>query len=481
MPRGSKLYNRWLQEVRRSHAFRAGDRVGVAVSGGADSMLLLHFMKQFSVEGGLSLAVLHFNHHLRGAESNADARFVAERAKALDVEFVRAEADVTRIARAKHRNVEALGRELRYRFFFSQIRRGRLDKVVTAHTANDQAETVLLRLLRGTGTRGLGGIFPVLDGKIFRPFLSVTRAEILREIGSCGLEFREDPSNRDLRFARNRIRHQLLPLLLEEYNPAAVALLTDLATRARDEEAFLDQAAAERARPWRIRENDEERIPIRPLIEFPSALARRVLRQMAASAGDGTSALSHVHVEALRHFAASSQSGKSMNLPGTLEARREFEWLVLACRHRAPEPAGYLHHIDPPAEISIPQLSLKLVFTVVENLHNGEMNSEYTKSTANCIDMGKLSGALCLRSWAPGDFIQPAGIRSPVKLKELFLTRKIPIWRRRSWPVLLSGNEIIWAYGFPPAQRVAASPASARLLRIAERRLGGSPEIFGAL
>ena len=174
-----------------------------------------------------------------------------------------------RVAREKKRNLEATARELRYRFFFSLVNQGRLDKVVTAHTANDQAETVLLRLLRGAGTRGLSGIYPVLEGKVARPFLGLMRAEIMREIEARKLEYRIDSTNLDSRLRRNKIRMELLPLLEKEFNPAIVPLLKNHADRARDEEAFLEQQARERSRPWRMREGAEEKIPVRALRGFP--------------------------------------------------------------------------------------------------------------------------------------------------------------------------------------------------------------------
>jgi len=175
MARQRDLYSRWAQEMRRSELFRAGERVGVGVSGGPDSVLLLEFMRHLKGELGLTLSIVHFNHHLRGAESDADERFVRSLAEAHGLEFLGEEAEVAEIARKRHRNLEAAGRELRYQFFFSLVSSGRLNKIATAHTATDQAETVLLKLLRGTGTRGLGGIYPVLEGKVVRPFLTLTR------------------------------------------------------------------------------------------------------------------------------------------------------------------------------------------------------------------------------------------------------------------------------------------------------------------
>ena len=261
MHRRLDLYTRWWQEMRRKNFFRAGQRVGVAVSGGPDSVLLLHFMKILASEVGFTLAAVHFNHRLRGAESDGDEALVRDLAASLQIEYLRRDADVGGVARERRGNLEAVARELRYRFFFSLIDHGRLEVVATAHTASDQAETVLLRLLRGTGTRGLGGIYPVLEGKVVRPFLSLTRAQVMQEIAARGIPYRVDSSNHNTGLRRNKVRAELLPLLAKEYNPQIVTLLNQLADRARDDEACLERMARERAQPWRVRDGREERIP----------------------------------------------------------------------------------------------------------------------------------------------------------------------------------------------------------------------------
>ena len=186
MHRRPDIYTRWSLEMRRKEYFHAGWRVGVAVSGGPDSVLLLHFLKAMAPETGLTLSVVHFNHHLRGAESDGDEASTRDLAASLGLEFLGSGAEVGRTARERGDNVEAVARDLRYRYFFSLVDQGRLDRVATAHTANDQAETVLMRLLRGAGTRGLGGIYPVLESKVVRPFLGLTRAEVMQEIGVRG-------------------------------------------------------------------------------------------------------------------------------------------------------------------------------------------------------------------------------------------------------------------------------------------------------
>jgi len=465
MPRHPDLCARWISEVRRSGLFLPGERVGVAVSGGPDSVLLLSFMKRLADDSGLQLAVVHFNHHLRGAESDSDEGFVRELSRRLGLQFIRAEADVRQVAKRERRNLEATARELRYGFFFSLLRRARLDKLATAHTANDQAETVLLRLLRGTGTRGLGGIYPSLEGKIVRPFLGLTRGEVESEIQARKLEFRFDSTNRDTRRTRNKIRRELLPALEKEFNPEIVPLLKNFADRARDDEHFLEDQARDHARAWRVREGGEERIPVKPLVEFPRAIARRVLRQMIADVRGNLLGISHAHVEALLHFAAGAQSGRSLELPGGLAARKEFAWLALGLRAEGGEGAEFAYPVKVPGRVSVPQLGLAFRFKIVGP---GELGRAYNGSGMAGMDRLKLRAEPVLRSWRAGDRFQPSGSRKPLKVKELFRLHKVPLKQRKIWPVLECEREIVWVRGFPASGSVAVSPDTQEVVVISE-------------
>jgi tRNA(Ile)-lysidine synthase len=466
------LFARWSLEMRRKEFFRAGQRAGVAVSGGPDSVLLLHFLKLLAGELGLLLTAVHFNHHLRGAESDGDEEFVRSLAARLQISYLCGEAEVARVARKRHRNLEAVGRELRYRYFFSLVDQSRLDRVATAHTANDQAETVLLRLLRGTGTRGLGGIYPVLDGKVVRPFLSLTRAEVMQEIAARGLEYRVDSTNLDPRLRRNKVRMELLPLLAKEYNPEIISLLNQLAERARQEEACLERQAHELAHPWRVRAGTEERIPIRALREFSPAIARRVLRQMLQSVAGSLHGLTHAHLESLLRFAAEAQSGKVQTLPGGAMARREFSWLVVGARRDVPggdkpgrAPAGFSYRVTLPGELAVPELGC--IFRI-KILNRSDPVTSYNQAKLAGIDPQKLLGELVLRNWRAGDKFDPMGSGRVRKLKELFSERKIPEIQRKVWPVLLCDGVIVWVRGFPPGSRVAATDQTPRVLVVEE-------------
>jgi tRNA(Ile)-lysidine synthase len=462
------LYSRWSQEIRRSGLVRAGERLGVAVSGGADSVLLLALMTKLAPAMGLVLSVVHFNHHLRGAESDEDERFVSELAARLAVEFIRGEGDVARRAREQKRNLEATAREMRYRFFSSLLRGGRLDKIATAHTANDQAETVLLRLLRGTGTQGLGGIFPVLDGMIIRPLLGLTRADVEAELGRRGLAYRVDSSNLELRYRRNRIRIELLPQLARDFNPDIVLALASLADRARDDEGYLAQQAHDRAAPWRMRESGEEKFPVRPLSELPRALAFRVIRQMIVAVQGRLAGITHRHIESVYRLATEAQSGRRTILPGNLEARREFDWLIVSPQPASTEAKEYAFKFQPPADIELPHIGMVLHFKIVE----GEaVQRAYNESDCVCLDAKALAGELELRNWHPGDRFEPLSGRKSLKLKELFRRQRIGAATRHVSPVLVSGGEIVWVRGVPVAESAAPGKNTRSLLVIREGSL----------
>jgi tRNA(Ile)-lysidine synthase len=468
MPTSTDLYHRWLAETRKHPFARAGDRIGAAVSGGPDSMLMLDFLARMAGKVGFQLAVVHFNHHLRAAESDEDERFVRGRAERYGVPFFRGEARVAEEARKRRRNLEATARDLRYRFFLGLIRQGKVDKVATAHTLDDQAETVLLHILRGTGTRGLAGIHSILQNKVYRPFLNLTRAEIEAEINNRDLPFRLDSTNLETRFRRNKVRRELLPILEKEYNPEIKRLLSELATRAREDEAYLDHQARERAGAWRLREDGAEKISRTALRNMPPALARRVLRQILSGVGGSLVGITHRHIEDIYRFVLESQSGKRLQLPRGLSARIEFDWLILAPGGGNGGTQGYVYDVVVPCTISVAEIGRSVTFKIVgaEASNRGYNGWEWPK-----LDPLKMPAHLVLRNWRQGDRYCPSGSQKPVKLKELFRRHRVPLSERAHWPVLDSDEGIVCVRGLPAAAWAAAKRESSNIMVIHETRL----------
>jgi tRNA(Ile)-lysidine synthase len=436
-----------LRNIRELALMRAGDRVCVAVSGGADSVALLRVLLELRVELGMVLAVAHFNHQLRGDDSEADEAFVANLAREHRLEFFAGRADVRQHALAHKLSVEAAGRELRYEWFGSVAAKQRFDSLATAHTLDDQAETVLLKFLRGAGTRGLAGIYPelFLDAqkkiRIVRPLLRVTRNAVETYLSALGQSWREDESNLDHRFARNRLRHELLPLLEREYNPNFRQVLSDTSELSRAEEEY-----------WRTVVESElkvraqaQRLSLCGLEAMPLALQRRVLRAFAESED---LALDFEHVESLLHCAVGGVP--KVELPGRRIASRRGDSLFLEMPNCEQPRVGYQYTLSVPGEVRLTDLGC-----TVRAMFVPESSAAESGETDNLLSADLLGGELTVRNWRPGDRFWPAHTGSEEKLKRLFAEKRIPAEQRPSWPVALCGEQIVWVRGFPVARAFA--------------------------
>ncbi len=448
---------------------RAGDRVGLAVSGGADSVALLRLMLELRHELGVVLAVVHFHHGIRGPAADADQRFVADLAAAHALEFHCDSADTPRYAREHHLSLEAAGRELRYGFF-RRLLAGPLSCIATAHTMDDQAETVLLRLMRGAGTRGLAGIFPKLpvascrlpesvggNGKIVRPLLSTRRAELREYLRGLDQPWREDASNLDAKHTRNRLRRELLPLLERAFNPAVVPVLAEMAEIARAEEDYWKAETGKLLPPAVPAGLDTELLK-----RLPLALQRRLVREFAGRLG---LALEFQHVQKVLDVAQAVQplEMKHIELPDAILACSARE-LTLSPRGQLRRgEAGYEYRLPVPGEVWIAEIGKLLK---VSRLPAAQVRPGYNRE--QLLDIYRLAPELVVRNWRPGDRFWRVHARSPKKVKELLLRRRIGQPARSLWPVLLSNDTIVWVPGLGAATGFQAGPESREVAVIEE-------------
>ena len=441
-------------------------RLGVAVSGGADSVCLLHLLHSMAAEGDLELTVLHVNHHLRGEESEADVRFVEELAARLGLPCLVHDAPVP-----ENENLEQAARDLRLAFFRAALRELPLDRVATAHTRDDQAETVLFRFLRGSGAAGLSGIRPVTTDGLIRPMLDIDRAEVLGYLRDRGIVWREDSSNRSLAFARNRIRHELLPQLEREWNPALRETLLRTADWARAEELYWEGETERVSSSLFSRDRTGAvLVPAEPLRALPLALARRVVRRAMELVKGDLRGIGFAHVEGVLALTETSEGHGRLQAPD-LDIFRSFEWLrfgtlgeySLATRDYA-APAAL------PGITRIAAAGVELVLELLEKTETISDLGNVYNSDGDWLDGDRLSGGLLLRNWQPGDQYQPEGTSQPEKIKTMFQSARIPIWERRHWPVLLQGSEIVWSRRFGAASAFTASRGSKRVLLVRESK-----------
>jgi len=466
----SKLHLRITQTIREHQMLAPGDRVGVCVSGGADSVALLRLFDELRADIGVSLCVVHLNHGLRGDAANMDEAFVANVARELNVPFLVSREDVAALARRNHWNLEDAGRRARYGYFEQLVREGQCTKVAVAHTADDQAETLLARILRGTGSRGLVGIYPV-RGAVIRPLLDVRREELREYLRAKGQEWREDASNLDTTRLRARLRHNLLPVLERDFAPAIVERLGNLAGLLRDDEDFWSALVDERLQAVCSQSGGTTSISLEQLLaplpqiarepKASLALSKRLILALLRRAAAGETGFDAGHVHQVLHLASESQSGRRIELPHGVNVIRSFNRLEFVPR-KATEtarsepaiPAGertYEYAValpdDGAATIEVPELGARFCLKAID----WPSTASDTKQGTEALDADRLTPPLVLRNWRPGDACRLPGKRAAQKLKRMFAEGRIGLNERKSWPVLTSTGRVAWVRGWPPA------------------------------
>jgi len=440
--------------IQKYELLKPGDRVGVAVSGGADSVALLRVLVELRKELGVTLAVAHFNHQLRGADADADEQFVQELARGLRLEFLPDRGDVAGYAADHRLSIEAAARELRLQYFTRLLRAGPLNKIATAHTLDDQAETVLLRVARGTGTRGLAGIYPRLpvsqsgvadrnpDGKaarfIVRPLLGTRRSQLEEYLAELGQEWREDKSIRDLRHARNRVRHGILPRLERNLNPSVRETLAELAEVARAEEDYWADEVA-RVLPQAMPAPGILKAGV--LAGLPLAMQRRVVRA-AATVLRLTLEFRHVE-EVLSLLTKGAGAANSTMLPDGWVVSRHKADLRFERAHKRPEPSDYEYCLPVPGWVEVRELGSRFEAVLVPRKGTQGYNPE------QLVELELAKEDLRVRNWRAGDRFWPAHSKSPKKIKELLQKQHVSGPERKRWPVVSSGTTVVWLRGFP--------------------------------
>jgi tRNA(Ile)-lysidine synthase len=487
------LSQQLLQHMKAQEFVRPGDRVGVAVSGGADSVALFFLLLELREKLGMVLSVVHFNHKLRGKAADADEQFVASLAAKHGLELHCTSADIAKKAKKERANLEDAARRARYEYFRSLVDSGACHRIAVAHSADDQAETVLAHILRGTGLAGLGGIHPVAH-PVFRPLLTIRRAELRAYLRRKKQSWREDLTNRDTKRLRARIRKRLLPLLEKQFQPAVVEHLATLASLAREDEAALETDAELRVSVVAQKTEGVLRIPARDIAGPPSifrnhhggrghegckidstGVRKRMVRQLIAQLKTREGQLSANHVDAVLKLARCGQNGKSLPLPGGVEVRKNRDALLFRAVHNAEtnrpgKRREFSYHLDFPRYsqgVRVPELGCVFRLRVIDWSSKGEENNRREM----VLDRERLRSPLVLRNWRPGDRLHPSGHQNAHKLKRLLNEKHISRWEREGWPVLTSAGVLVWARGFPVAAEFAADERTRSGIVIAEEKI----------
>lgn len=460
------LEQRVLHFIREHRLISSQQQLVVAVSGGPDSVCLLHILAKLQAELGISLHVAHLDHQLRGAESEADAQYVSNLAQKLGIPASIEQRDVKAYQTRQHLSPEEAAREVRYAFLAQVAQSIGAGRVAAGHTIGDHVETILMHLIRGTGSRGLRGLQPSSQWKsagesltVIRPLLTVSREETASYCRHHQLMPRLDASNLSLSPLRNRIRHQLLPLL-ENYNPQVAEALLRTARIAADDLAFIDE---EIGRLWdevaRKQENaiilDKERF-----LELPAALKRHLLRASIEKLLGNLKDIEARHIEEIMD-ALNKPAGKRLDLPGGLIFSIEYNRYLLG-----PDPAALspLPVFSGEFPLNLPGETLLPGWLVEATIISREQATEKEGGLTACFDLGKTGDKLVIRSRQRGDRFQPLGMSQPKRLGQYMIDAKIPhAWRQRI-PIVCSPSQILWVVGWRIDDRTKVTENTSQVL-----------------
>ncbi|HET9476920.1 MAG TPA: tRNA lysidine(34) synthetase TilS [Dehalococcoidia bacterium] len=466
-PFARALENRVRRFVERHGALRPGEHVLLAVSGGGDSTSMMLILSRLVAESGWRLAIAHFDHRLRGSDAAAaDLEFVSGLASSLGLPFVHGAGDVSRRARSRGESVEQAARVLRYRFLARQAKALGASVVATGHTLDDQAETVLLHLVRGSGLGGLAGMrprsgWPLGTGpEVARPLLALRREETARYCREMGVVPREDATNELLLAARNRVRHEVLPAL-RALNPRVDTALSRLADAAHEDAAALEAQATEAlARLARPRAGHVT-LDLETLRALPPAVRARVLRLALAGVMGSDVDIESVHVEALNRLVTSRPGGAS--LAHGVVAVRDSRSLTL--RRGEPQVALEL----PETRLAVPGVTevggwrFETEFTAGRRTREAALVAE--------LDPGLAADGLWVRSRRPGDRMRPVGLGGTKKLQDIMVDAKLPRGERDGVPLIITKLGIVWAVGLCLDEGAVARLGASEVLRVRGRRL----------
>jgi len=439
-----------IEAVKKYRMFDAGDNVVVGLSGGADSVLLLHALIDARDEIGLGeIYAAHVNHNLRGEDSKRDELFVRELCKSQKVGLNVLIADVLGFSREKKISIEQAGRIIRYKHFEETRVFFNAQKIAVGHNMDDNAETVIMNLCRGAGLKGLGGIQPV-KGFVTRPLIDTSRSEIEGALSEHGIFFVTDKTNLADDYTRNRVRNLIVPALKEHVNPRAAAAVARNAAWIRDDEAFLEQMAHEAFEKVMIGEDGEVSVDIEKLMALPEPILRRAVRASISLVreGEGLMDISASHI-ALVLDTASGRSGRVGYIPGVVVAKEYSRLVFRSGKERA--GGGFFY----PLCVNVPTYihetgKLILVSTKPPDKKNPPDTKQPNLCCTKTFEYDNVVANLVLRTRARGDRITLGNRMSRTftkKLQDLFTDKKIPAPRRDRIPLLAHESDILWITG----------------------------------
>jgi tRNA(Ile)-lysidine synthase len=426
------------ETITKYKMLQQNENVVVAVSGGPDSTALLVSLSHIAPVLNLHLTVAHFNHGLRGKEADEDERSSRRLTKRLGLPFISRKMDEN--ALQKGLSPEEFYRQERYRFFDAVAKSSHAHKIALGHNLQDQAETVLLHLLRGSGLEGLKGIMPLREGKYIRPLIEISRDEIIAFLEETGIAYRQDRSNESTLHLRNKIRLVLLPYLKKEFNPRIDETLAQTAEILREENIFMHECVKKALESTCVKKQKSKIIlNIEYLSMLPKAIQRRLLKELLEDFSTQKNGITFLHINSIDELLQNRRSGRKICLPFGVEARREYENLVIEQTEECAKQEEYSYPVEIPGSIYLKERNLTVRLQKIKRgkIRFNEKNKDY-------FDLDKIQPPLVLRNRREGDWFRPLGMSGRQKVKSFFIDHKIPQQKRKEIMLLADQQSVIW-------------------------------------
>lgn len=466
------------------------DVVVVAVSGGPDSMALLHILYSLKDKYHLTIHAAHLNHMLRGREADEDTKYVEEYCKSLNIPCTVKYVDIKKMSRDEKLSLEEAGRKARYQLFNDVAEEIKATKIALAHNMNDQAETLLMRIMRGTGLDGLCGIKPVRDGLYIRPLIHTIRADIEKYNMENNIKPRIDSSNLETLYTRNKIRLELVPYIKEHFNASIEHSLSSMAEILSEDNSYIDDAAEKALSLMVVRKRGKIFFNIDDFRKQHKAIKKRLVRKAIEAVKGNIVGIEGRHIDLLMEIAEENRTGAAVELPGGITARCSFGKIEIL---KQGESSGGISRriLVIPGSTDIPEIEAEIETSIIDAFHSPEHGSAHWGSLMDAsgfqsgrafksdsqyikyLDYDKIKDQLCVRSRQEGDYIVPLGMEGKKKLKELFIDCKVPKDERDMIPVVAAGSEILWVAGYKISNNYKIDKNTKKLLKLELKQSGG--------
>ncbi len=447
MEKEKLVFEKFIRAIDQYAMVSEGDKILIALSGGADSVALFLLFMDFQSKMKLNICAAHLNHGLRGKESDEDERFVKELCQKFSAKCFSTRENIKERAKRDRTSIEVAGREARLGFLQKISGKIKANKIALGHTMNDQAENLLLRLFRGSGTKGLSSMKPS-DGNIIRPLLSISRREIESYLRFKKSSYRIDSSNEDMRFTRNRIRHNLIPFLKEEYNPEIVETLARTAQILSEEDSFLDSLISEIIRREAKIKNGSVEISLELLKHLAPALSRRIIRRSIQFIRGNLRKITFKDIEKAREIMVKSKGNRNLLLPSGINVKIYKDSITLAASSDSDpiyKDTQQVLNIEGLTEISHHAV---LVEAKVMKREDFKDDLKAGSSEKAFLDFEKTGAKLSIRTIKKGDFFHPFNSPGRKKVSDYFIDKKVPQEKRKETLIVTSKDHIVWIAGY---------------------------------